>query len=232
MVRVTSATDRPSRSIAATTTLSPAGHSRAARPIPAGPSWLTRRVCRWTPDSDRLRQHQVRQVERPGPGRCADPRVAEHRRHTHTVSPVADTRGFETRAARQEIETERPAGTRPAASAVEASCLSRFENLDSCGQRPRGFRPVVADQQSENVELVVIAQRLVQEAVRRAHATTATPDRRTSRWRRPHHLRHRRQDRLAGLGFGDQATRQLGQVIAVGSRVAAQQREGIVHRHR
>ena len=25
----------------------------------------------------------------------ADPRVAEHRRHTHTVSPLADTRGFE-----------------------------------------------------------------------------------------------------------------------------------------
>ena len=90
--------------------------------------------------------------------------------------------------------------------------------------------PVAADQQSENVELAVIAQRLVQEAVRRAHATTATPDRRTSRCRRPHHLRHRRQDRLAGLGFGDQATRQLGQVIAVGSRVAAQQREGIVDR--
>jgi hypothetical protein len=62
--------------------------------------------------------------------------------------------------------------------------------------------------------------------------TTATPDRRTSRWRRPHHLGHRRQDRLAGVGFGDQAMRQLGQVIAVGSRVAAQQREGIVHRHR
>jgi len=40
----------------------------------------------------------------------------------------------------------------------------------SCGQRPRGFRPVAADQQSENVELAVIAQRLVQEAVRRAHA--------------------------------------------------------------
>ena len=60
---------------------------------------------------------------------------------------------------------------------------------------------------------------------------TATLDRRTSRWRRPHHLRHRRQDRLAGLGFGDQATRQLGQVIAVGSRVAAQQRECIGHRH-
>ena len=33
----------------------------------------------------------------------ADPRVAEHRRHTHTVSPLADTRGFETRAARQEM---------------------------------------------------------------------------------------------------------------------------------
>ena len=61
--------------------------------------------------------------------------------------------------------------------------------------------------------------------------TTATPDRRTSRCRRPHHLRHRRQDRLAGLGFGDQATRQLGQVIAVGSRVLAQQHECIVHRH-
>jgi hypothetical protein len=39
-----------------------------------------------------------------------------------------------------------------------------------CGQRPGGFRPVAADQQSENVELAVIAQRLVQEAVRRAHA--------------------------------------------------------------
>ena len=52
---------------------------------------------------------------------------------------------------------------------VEASRLSRFENLDSCGQRPGGFRPVAADQQSENVELAVIAQRLVQEAVRRAH---------------------------------------------------------------
>ena len=50
------------------------------------------------------------------------------------------------------------------------SRMSRFENLDKCGQRPRGFRPVVADQQSENVELAVIAQRLVQEAVRRAHA--------------------------------------------------------------
>jgi hypothetical protein len=48
--------------------------------------------------------------------------------------------------------------------------LSRFENLDKCGQRPGGFRPVAADQQSENVELAVIAQRLVQEAVRRAHA--------------------------------------------------------------
>ena len=33
----------------------------------------------------------------------ADPRVAEHRRDTHTVSPLADTRGFETRAARQEM---------------------------------------------------------------------------------------------------------------------------------
>ena len=30
--------------------------------------------------------------------------------------------------------------------------------------------PVAADQQSEDVELAVIAQRLVQEAVRRAHA--------------------------------------------------------------
>ena len=38
------------------------------------------------------------------------------------------------------------------------------------GQRPGGFRPVAADQQSENVELAVIAQRLVLEAVRRAHA--------------------------------------------------------------
>jgi hypothetical protein len=46
MVRVTSATDRPSRSIAATPRCLRAGHSRAARPIPAGPSWLTRRVCR------------------------------------------------------------------------------------------------------------------------------------------------------------------------------------------
>jgi hypothetical protein len=74
------------------------------------------------------------------------------------------------------------------------------------------------------------ADREAQEEGCAAPMPTATPDRRTSRWRRPHHLRHRRQDRLAGLGFGDQATRQLGQVIAVGSRVAAQQREGIVHR--
>ena len=56
------------------------------------------------------------------------------------------------------------------ASAVEASRLSRFENLDKRGQCPGGFRPVAADQQSENVELAVIGQRLVQEAVRRAHA--------------------------------------------------------------
>ena len=48
--------------------------------------------------------------------------------------------------------------------------MSRLEKLDGCGQRPGGFRPVVADQQSENVELAVIAQRLVQEAVRRADA--------------------------------------------------------------
>ena len=97
----------------------------------------------------------------------ADPRVAEHRRHTHTVSPLADTRGFERCETRN--ETERPAGTRLAASAVEASRVSRFENLDSCGQRPGGFRPVAADQQSES-RTRVIAQRLVQEAVRRAHA--------------------------------------------------------------
>ena len=45
-------------------------------------------------------------------------------------------------------------------------------------------------------------------------------------------MRHRRQDRLAGLGFGDQAPRQLGQVVAVGSCVAAQQLECIVDRHR
>ena len=96
--------------------------------------------------------------------------------------------------------------------------------------RPSCSRPH-GEKHRENVELAVIAQRLVQEAVRRASCTTATPHRRTSRCRRPHHLRHRRQDRLAGLGLGDQATRQLGQVIAAGSRVAAQQRECIVHRH-
>ena len=65
----------------------------------------------------------------------ADPRVAEHRRHTHTVSPLADTRGFERCETRN--ETERPAGTRPAASAVEASRLSRFENLDKLWPAPR-----------------------------------------------------------------------------------------------
>jgi len=34
----------------------------------------------------------------------------------------------------------------------------------------RSAEPVAADQQSEDVELAVIEQRLVQEAVRRAHA--------------------------------------------------------------
>jgi hypothetical protein len=63
----------------------------------------------------------------------ADPRVAEHRRHIPTVSPLADTRGFETRAARQEIETERPAGTRPAASAVEASRPAPKRLSTGCG---------------------------------------------------------------------------------------------------
>ena len=56
---------------------------------------------------------------------------------------------------------------------IDLVCLdSRIEPFKSrqSGQRPGGFRPVVADQQSENVELAVIAQRLVQEAVRRAHA--------------------------------------------------------------
>jgi hypothetical protein len=43
------------------------GRSRAARPIPAGPSWLTGEFVGEHPDSDRLRQHQVRQVEPPGP---------------------------------------------------------------------------------------------------------------------------------------------------------------------
>ena len=83
-------------------------------------------------------------------------RVAEHRRHTQTVSPVADTRGFETRAARQEM---RQSDLRERARLLPP--LRRLVCLDRLSPGR------ILDRHLARRQLVVVAKRLDQQHVQR-----------------------------------------------------------------